>query len=211
MKTNTHKLAVFSSLFLSLAFTVACNRAQAFGSAMPKTIDEGPSLEVDLSSGSFQEGFQYGLRNGTLISDRVERRTVGQKGCSGIQDLERGLIAIVRSARAPEHSNDQRVAGFYSGYIRAVKKALQDARHGCDFLVFTEGHTVGQLLGAVTCQTAGLSAEALALLDLGQLDSGWTGGVPEVSQECREVLLDTSASCKASLNETQLLACGDSS
>ncbi len=196
---------------LAMTFQVACTQAEAFAPKIP-ALEEAPEvLFTESHSGTFREGFEFGLRNGRLISQRIEARTVGQKGCGGLEDFERGLIAVAKAVRAPESDEDLRVAGFFSGYLDAVKTSLQNVRKGCDFLVFTEGRTLGKLLSAVSCSAAGVSQTVLTTIELGTLESGWSGGLTWLVQECEETLIKETSECSAALSEAQLLSCGDSS
>ena len=194
-------LALSSSLFMALFGAVACNQATAMTKAAP-VIQDAPAPPQALipvppaeNTGTFEHGVVVGLRNGGLIVERLKLRTVGTQGCDALGDLQTALLAVVRAARPPAHSDDSLVAGFYSGYLRSVRTGLREARSGCDSLSFQTGGFAGTLYGTLFCQVHAVSPAALESLEAESLYAGWTGGAESVRTECEEALAAAASEC----------------
>ncbi len=169
-----------------------------------------------VAGGDYFDGFSLGERNGTVLVDRLKQRTTDQLGCSGIAPLKRALLAVTRTVRAPSSHSDAFVAGFYSGYLGSVRSTLTQVRQGCDAVLY-DGDFVGSLYGAVACQVASVSIDAIISLDLNPLYSGWSGGSEAESTVCHSTLRATVESCTDGVSlstelETALsVSCSDSS
>jgi len=166
------------------------------GRAQSSNNNTAPTQPVAVRSvdPDFEKGLALGSRNGKILVDRVKQRTTDVLGCDGIEDLQSALVKVTRSLKAPVGA-DSMVAGFYSGYLREVRKTLREVRNGCSELVFSSGEFAGQLIGAVACQTTSIELTVLSELELGPLYSGWSGGSEEVQLSCQTALSTTVSAC----------------
>ena len=161
-------------------------------------------------TGTFEQGVELGLRNGGLIVERLKLRTVGTQGCEALPELQGALLAVTRSIRPPRDSGDSLVAGFYTGYLRAARAGIREARAGCDQLTFDSGGFAGSLYGILFCQVSTVSTEALGTLQTEALYEGWTGGASDRTAECEEALAAATATCGLEqIEPLATLSCSD--
>jgi hypothetical protein len=209
-------LALSSSLMLAMILSTACNQATAMsrpapivrdvpaapaaGASLPAPVLAAPTEQV----GTFEQGVEIGLRNGGLTVLRLKQRTVGTVGCEGLDDLQTALLAVTRVVRPPAQSGDQLVAGFFTGYLRALREGIREARAGCDQLSFDSGAYAGTLYGTLFCQASSVSHDVLGSIETEALYEGWTGGNAERIAECEEALAAAASACE--LQTTERLA-----
>jgi hypothetical protein len=175
----------------------AMSRAQV-PSAPTAPAKTSPATVADpgsLAGGGFAEGRILGQRNGALLVNRLKQRTTDVLGCDGIESLQAALVKVTRSLKAPGHSADDLVAGFYSGYLSEVRKTIRELRQGCDVLDYSSGSFAGELFGAIACQSQSVSIEVLTELELEPLYTGWSGGSSEVQLGCLTTLTQTVTAC----------------
>ena len=227
LKNKALGALVLTALAVS-ASTLGCGSAEAMGRAPTTTPPPASSTQpaaptstavvTDVEgAGGFQDGQQLGLRNGTILIDRLKQRTTDVGGCEAIPQLENALVRVSRSIRPPHRSRDAFISGFYSGYINAVRSSIHDLRQGCDSSIYSSGEFVGQLYGAVACQVQTVSAEALLGLELNPLYTGWSGGSSAVQANCRLTLRETIQTCSngaelsTEIEAALLVSCSDAS
>lgn len=214
------------SILLSGMLFLGCSNAVAMGKKpvpsdpdpTPVTVP-GPSEEPSTSSDPYKEGLEIGHRNGGLIVQRLKAKTIGLKGCSALGELEDALIKVSQSIQAPlrdGHPDKELARGFYRGYQAEVKEAIRESRHGCHAVSFPSGSVPGELAGAVLCQVSRISVDLLSEVEVEPLHEGWSGGIPEVIDECHasaELVLKTCGTDLSSLSqEVELLinlSCSD--
>lgn len=151
----------------------------------PVPVNPAPAVPVSESAGTYGEGYELGKRNGGIIVDRLRTRTVGVEGCAGVHKLQEGLIAVTRSIRPPQNSDDRMVRGFFRGYLDAVREGVAEARTGCRVRRFTDGLFAGTLYGNLLCQVSTVSVVVATELEVQSLYGGWSGGSADVLKECR--------------------------
>jgi hypothetical protein len=76
--------------------------------------------------------------------------------------------------------------GFYQGYLSEVKAAIRETRQGCNAVSFQDGLLPGELAGTVLCQVSHISLDVLTEVDASPLYSGWSGGAPELVEQCQK-------------------------
>lgn len=152
------------------------------------------------SVGCFAEGLAYGHRNGSLIADRIERRTIETEGCVALTDYQHALRAVLHAVRVPGGRSSNYTAGFYQGYLNAVKESLQTSRAGCQAVIYENGADAGSLLGDFFCQVAANDAQVLDQLDFGPVYSGWAA-TDLTKTECADAFEVTTAECAIGLGD----------
>jgi hypothetical protein len=208
-------------LMATAASGLACGNA----SAMSRSPSTGPSSSgvaagiigpATLAAGSFDEGYQLGLRNGGILVARLKQRTTDLQGCDAIDQLQDALVRVSATIRPPASSSSQLVAGFLSGYLDSIRDTLAEVRNSCGQGQYSSGDFAGSLYGAVACQAKSVSLDALSSLQLKPLYSGWSGGSESVQLSCRTSLKATIQSCSAgadlgtTLEAAIQLSCSDS-
>lgn len=196
------KNAVVLSLLILVAGGVSCSSsAEAMGRS--RSTESGsvvdPSQRV-IDVGvvkSHEEGYELGLRNGRIMSDRLRLRTVDTEGCVAIDQLQQGLLAVTHTVRPPLHSEGATVRGFYHGYLDAVREAVLESRKLCGITQFGNGGFAGTLFGGVVCQVQSIDAQLVSGLEVASLYRGWSGGSVEVQEGCRNTLLTTVQTCSS--------------
>jgi hypothetical protein len=161
----------------------------------------------------YDGGYAFGNRDGAILAARLKQRTVEQSGCAAIDQLQSSLLGVIGSITPPQ-SDSQFVAGFYSGYVDAIRSTVEQARADCGVAGFSDGAFAGQLYGDVACQAAAISADATAALQLQPLYDGWSGGSAAVQAGCQAALLATLQGCAgdsaAPIAASLQLSCSDS-
>ncbi|RYZ70846.1 MAG: hypothetical protein EOP09_05500 [Proteobacteria bacterium] len=140
-------------------------------------------------SNLYQEGYEQGERNGTLITERVFDRTLGESGCPSLSQFEDALIRVNRAIKPPaldSGSERERVRGFFKGYSNAVKKALESARTSCGSRSFQTGTYVGSFYGSLLCQVSTQPEETVRSLEMSPLYENWSDPKSNAAQECRD-------------------------
>lgn len=151
------------------------------------------------AGGGFGDGYSLGLRNGSIIVNRLKQRTTDLRGCAGVGQLESALLSVSRTIRPPSHGSDTAfVGGFYSGYVDSIRGTLGKLRQGCGIEIYSTGEFAGEFYGAVACQIQSVSVditEAISSLQILHLYDGWSGGSSSVQSSCKTTLLATLQSC----------------
>jgi hypothetical protein len=224
MSTFTKTLkaqTITATLLMVAASTLSCGSASAMArSSSPQVAAPASSLPVILdpasrSGGSFDNGYQLGLRNGGILSSRLKQRTTDQQGCGAVDQLQDALLKVSRTLRPPLNSDDALVSGFYSGYLDSIRGTLAEVRDACGIGQYTSGEYAGELYGAVACQVQSISIDALSGLELKPLYSGWSGGSSTVQSSCKSSLRATIQSCSSSaelsttIEAAILISCSD--
>lgn len=138
------------------------------------------ALNVD----SFSDGLKLGHRNGSIIVERIKDRTLGLRGCDGLDGFLGALKVLLSSVRAPLGSSQQLSAGFYQGYLNAIQEALLAGRSSCGLGAFSSGGYIGELYGGLLCSIANIDIGIVSLIELLPIQQGWTGGLESVSLQC---------------------------
>lgn len=206
---------MLSKKLLVLATTaclVSCTGASAMSQARPvpnqtplivRPVSDAPANSpvapatspITVVGNDFEKGYALGSRNGGLLVDRLKQRTTDELGCDGIDMLEKSLIKVTRSLRAPAQGTGRLTAGFYSGYLAQVRNTLREIRQGCEVLDYSTGEFAGELFGAIACQSQSVSIEVLSELELQPLYTGWSGGSSDVQLGCLTTLTSTVTAC----------------
>lgn len=138
------------------------------------------SLDVD----SFSDGLKLGHRNGSLIVERLEQKTIGLQGCDGLEAFLGALKIVLSNVKAPLGSGQELSAGFYQGYLQAVQEGILEGRSSCGLGAFSTGAYIGELYGGLLCSIANVDVDLISLMELGPIQQGWTGGLELVSLQC---------------------------
>jgi hypothetical protein len=181
---------------LVAASSLGCGSASAMGRNLSTPAASAPAGAVNSSSlgGDYADGYSFGERNATLLIHRLRQRTVDAQGCGAVDQLESSLVRVVGTVKPP-FARDLYVAGFYSGYIDAIRITLSDVRHSCGASRYESGEFAGQLFGTIACQTRSISADAASRLVFQPLYSGWSGGSQTVQADCASALHRTVEAC----------------
>lgn len=183
------------SILLSGMLLLGCSNAVAMAkkphpSEVPvPTVIPDPVENPSTSQDPYKEGLELGARNGSLIVKRLLDKTVGLKGCEALDEYEDALIKVSRSIKPPSRGGqapDKQLArGFYHGYLGEVKAAIRESRLGCNAVSFQNGLIPGELAGTVLCQISHIGVDVLTEVEATPLYSGWTGGIPELIDQCQ--------------------------
>lgn len=149
---------------------------------------------------SFEEGYEVGLHNGTMIVQRVQDKTINTKGCEEIGKLEKALINVVKNVRAPSNSGSDFVKGFYTGYLDSIRKGVQDSKQICGSISYDDGGFAGSLYGSLLCSVSSINVDIATSLEVVHLYDGWSGGSSTVLNQCETNLALELKSCSS---ETQ--------
>lgn len=175
---------------LLIAGSLACSDAKAMAKRNPQLEPTPVPTQIVEQNDRYQQGFELGHRNGTLMAERLRERTVGLSGCSALDDYQRGLLAVSRTIRPPaslgEPNGTDLGRGYFRGYLEATRAAIHDSRQGCNALIYDSGVFPGELFGALLCQVTKVDLSILSSLELVPLYEGWTGGASEVITQCHD-------------------------
>lgn len=199
------KLAT-AGLLLGTLGTLGCStNAEAMGSglwwrnlpAVPAPTQTTSHTPAPLRSGDWEDGRALGLKNGDTIIDKLRARTVDtEAGCSATGQLEAAVLAVSRAVRPPAHAaSDDVVAGFYEGYLDALREGVAQVRADCGTGAYADGEFAATLYGNVLCQVSKVSADALISVTLAPLYAGWSGGSEAVQASCLGTLETTLRAC----------------
>lgn len=177
------------------------------------------ALALSVNVGTFKEGHDVGKRNGGLIAERVYKRTMlteeGRLDCAGLGLLQQTLNTVAAKARPPRGSSSRFTAGFYSGYVDAIRESVKGARDECRALRFGRGVYPGEFFANVFCQVAQVDEAALAEMTFTSLYDGWSDS-QEVRDECAATFQAVTAECAGVtgiaaqlLGVAQTAACSD--
>ncbi|MGZ3697566.1 MAG: hypothetical protein ACXWP5_05635 [Bdellovibrionota bacterium] len=178
----------------------------------PQPVAVPPVVVPVPESGTQSDGYALGLKNGAVLVDRLKQRTVDEKGCSAIGDLQQALLAVSKSIRPPANLKDKVVRGFYRGYLDAIRDAIRDARAGCGVSALDDGSFAGSLYGEVICQVDATGSDGLGGLKLEPLYSGWSGGSSDIQSECQaslELALNACANGASEISSLVSEGCSD--
>ena len=153
-----------------------------------------------------QQGLQLGLRNGSLIAKRIKDRTIGIQGCAALEQYQQGLLQVSRSVQAPavDDSNDSDIAvGFFEGYLSAIKRAISSSRQECSLSSFEQGNLVGELHGSLICKISHVNVNALSVIEISPIHEGWSGGQPQVIEQCEQSAELVLKSCSQDLGSVE--------
>ncbi len=212
---EAHLLWRSATLILSFPF-VACGSASAMSRPAPThaappavvstpTLDAAPlaaqptypSSPAAIGGGGYSEGYQLGYRNGSILTERVKQRTLGENGCSALAQFEQALIVVTRSIRPPAQASLSSTRGFYRGYLDAIRSSTRDARSECDQWSYTQGDFAGALYGSFLCQLHGSGVELTSEYSFEPLYAGWSGGSSAVTQGCGASLTQSLRTCSS--------------
>lgn len=194
---------------LLVAGSLACGDAKAMAKRPTPQTEPVPVPTVVVTSERYQQGLALGERNGTLLAERLRERTVGLSGCSAIDDLQRGLLAVSRTVRPPvteplePRESSELARGYFRGYTDAIRKAIHETRDTCSFLAYDSGDFAGELYGSLLCQVTKVDVSILSELELVPLYQGWTGGVSQVISQCHEKASITIERCGTDISSLQ--------
>src|SRR5256885_616537 len=109
MRTQTKLLAAVALGSAVLSVSMAA-RAESVSLGLP--VEE-------VTVGTFDEGYQVGQRNGTLIAERLYKRTIGNenKGCGALGEFQSAVNLVVARIRPAPGRSTRFTAGFFQGYI----------------------------------------------------------------------------------------------
>ncbi len=198
---------VTAGLMLGTLGSISCSsNAEAMGSgmwwrnlpALPDPTDTAaPAAPAPFRSGDWEDGRAMGLKNGDSIVQRLRQRTIDtDAGCAAEAQLETAVLAVSRAVRPPANAaSDDVVAGFYEGYLDALRDGVANARAECDAGAYADGAFAATLYGNVLCQVAKVSAQALIEVTLAPLYTGWSGGSEAVQASCLGTLETTVKAC----------------
>lgn len=177
--------------------------------------DERVSLGLPerVSAGTFEEGLQVGGRNGTLLAERVHKATVGKKGCAALNQFQNALNSVTARARPTVSRGSKFTAGFYQGYLNAVREAIKETRTECKVRRFSDGIFPGALIGNVYCAVALEDVDALHHVAFGNIYDGWSNG-RNVRDDCELAFSVVAGDCAGGLaaqllGNAQAAACAD--
>lgn len=170
-------------------------------------------LPARVSVGTFEEGLQVGSRNGTLIAERVHKATIGRKGCAALRQFQNALNSVTARTRPTVSRGSKFTAGFYQGYLNAVREAIKETRIECKVRRFSDGIFPGALIGNVYCAVALEDADALHDITFGNIYDGWSEG-RNVRDECDLAFSVVAGDCASGLaaqllGNAQAVACAD--
>ncbi len=204
-------------ILLSGMLLLGCSNASAMAKKpIPQQNEPIPTLSPgpvegppSTSSDPYKEGLELGHRNGALIVQRLKDKTIGLQGCEALGELENALIKVSRSIKPPsvggQTPDKQLGRGFYHGYLTEVKEAIRETRQGCNAVSFQDGLLPGELAGTVLCQISHISLDVLTEVEASPLYSGWSGGTPELVEQCQtsaQLVLKSCGTDLASIEET---------
>lgn len=194
MKTSLSK--TLTATALALALGCAALSVKAASAAPPGD---------DVTVGTFAEGHQVGLRNGALIAERVHKKTVGKHGCRALNDFQNALNVVTARVRPASNRGTRFTAGFYQGYVDAIKDAVKETRTECKQRRFSDGLFPGAIFGNVFCQAAYEDPAALESLAFGPIYEDWSAD-KDTRDACEAAFAIVTGDCFASGIASQLLA-----
>lgn len=173
------------------------------------------AIASDVNVGTYADGLKVGARNGTLIAQRVYKATVGKanRGCAALGQFQNALNTVTSTVRPSGGSGTAFAAGFYQGYLDAVRDSLREVRSECKVRRFSDGIFPGALLANVYCQVAADDAAILQEMRFGPVYDGWSGG-DEVRDSCSLAFEIVAGDCATGLaaellGGVQAAACAD--
>ncbi|MGK5082280.1 hypothetical protein WDW37_03165 [Bdellovibrionota bacterium FG-1] len=176
--------------FFRLTYVLAASMALSTGTASAQL------------GGDFGDGYNLGQRNGGILIDRLRQRTVDLEGCGAVARLENSLLRVTQTVRPPFESSGGFVAGFYSGYLNAVRLALATVRTSCGISQYSDGKFAGKFYGEIACQVQAISVDLISSLQIQPLYAGWSGGSNAVQTHCETTLRETIQTCTNGADST---------
>lgn len=164
---------------------------------------------ANVSVGTFKEGVDVGHRGGALIAERVYKKVIGQKNCAGLGEYEYALKKVISTVKAPRGSNSQFTAGFFHGYVDAVKQAIQGARKECRAHSYLDGTFPGEFFATIFCQVADQDLAALDSFSFGPIYAGWSAS-EDVRNTCLLSFESIAAECAPTGIAYELLSAAQS-
>lgn len=155
--------------------------------------------------GTYKEGHVVGTRNGALNAERVHKATIGKRGCSALTQFQNTLNVVTARVRPTSARGSRFTAGFYQGYVDAIRNAVQETREECKQRRFSDGLFPGALFGNVFCQAAYEDPEALADMKFGSIYDDWSAD-RDVRDACEAAFAIVTGDCFATGIAAQLLA-----
>jgi hypothetical protein len=149
-------------------------------------------------AGTFQQGYELGMENGSIMVGRVRRQTIERNGCNDLHRLQTALVRVQRAIRAPSGSSDRFVRGFNAGYRRALNMGLREARAQCGISSFYDGEIPGQLGGAQFCSLLESGPAYLDGFEFEPVYEGWTTD-DDVKTSCKVAFQAVARECSAGL------------
>jgi hypothetical protein len=117
---------------VALGLLLAATSAQAgFPDPIGGSIVDGPDNGAASTAGNFDDGYAIGSRNGTALAAKVRQQTTDVSGCGAVDAYQSALSAAVAAATVPAANADGFSVGVYSGYLDALRQAIDDARTAC--------------------------------------------------------------------------------
>ncbi|MBN22018.1 MAG: hypothetical protein CL678_12125 [Bdellovibrionaceae bacterium] len=177
---------------------------------------QASSVWMNWSGGTYSDGMQMGVRNGSILVKRVLQKTIGVDGCRGKDDLMDGLTSVIHTIRPSPLYGTLFSSGFFQGYLQEIRKAIGFSHQICGFSSEKIAQQVGSLYGSFLCQVNSVDREIFNQFYVKPLNTGWSQAHDTAQAQCKTQVQSIVQGCMNEERSDQLqiqmnLSCLESS